>query len=113
MVEGGEFRTDLYYRVGAFPIDIPPLRERPEDIAAIVHVRLAHLCRRHRRPVPALAPSTLASLCGAPWPGNVRELENALERPKRFFGAARNIEDGGSLTIVATALVDTARGWTR
>jgi DNA-binding NtrC family response regulator len=60
--------------------DCLSLRERPEDIAAIVRVRLAQLCRRMKRPTPVVSPSTLANLCAAPWPGNVRELENALER---------------------------------
>jgi formate hydrogenlyase transcriptional activator len=80
MVERGQFRADLYYRLGAFPIDIPPLRQRPEDIAAIVHTRLAQLARKQRRAVPTLSTDTLAALCRASWPGNVRELENALER---------------------------------
>jgi DNA-binding NtrC family response regulator len=63
-----------------FPLEIPPLRERPEDVAAIVQTRLLSLCRRMKRRVPRVSPATLAMLCRAPWPGNVRELENALER---------------------------------
>jgi transcriptional regulator with GAF, ATPase, and Fis domain len=80
MIAEKTFRADLYYRLRGFPLEIPALRERPEDVAAIVQGRLAQLCRRMKRPVPRVAPSTLSALCSAPWPGNVRELENTLER---------------------------------
>lgn len=76
----GLFRSDLYYRLNVFPIEIAPLRERPKDIAALTDTILERLCVRQGRPVPHIQPSTRAELCRRPWPGNVRELENTLER---------------------------------
>jgi DNA-binding NtrC family response regulator len=70
-----------------FPLEIPPLRERPEDVAAIVQARVLFLSRRMKRSVPRISPATLAQLCRAPWPGNVRELENALERALILSGS--------------------------
>ena len=78
LVAGGKFREDLYYRLSAFPIDIPPLRERPEDMVALAR----HLVERLtlRPPAPELSSETLQLLKAQPWPGNVRELQNVLER---------------------------------
>lgn len=80
MVERGTFRADLYYRLNIFPITVPSLRERDEDIPVLVEVLLEKLARRHERPVPILTPGVLAMLRRHSWPGNVRELENLLER---------------------------------
>jgi transcriptional regulator with GAF, ATPase, and Fis domain len=79
-VTQGRFRQDLYYRLNVFPIEMPPLRERREDVALIaVHV-VAEICRRmHREPL-ALGPDELGELESYDWPGNVRELRNVLER---------------------------------
>jgi len=79
-VEAGRFREDLYYRLAVFPIDTPPLRAHPEDIAAIAARIIQRLCRRMHRPPLALAAADLATLEAHAWPGNVRELQNALER---------------------------------
>ncbi|MBI2402865.1 MAG: sigma-54-dependent Fis family transcriptional regulator [Gemmatimonadetes bacterium] len=76
---GGRFREDLYYRLNVVRIHIPPLRERPEDLAALVASLLERIVRRTGKPV-TLAPEALAAIRVCPWPGNVRELENALER---------------------------------
>ena len=80
MVAEGTFRADLYYRINVFPIQIPPLRERQEDIPALVEVLLDAIARRLGREAPEVTPATMARLCEAPWTGNVRELENILER---------------------------------
>jgi transcriptional regulator with GAF, ATPase, and Fis domain len=80
MLENGSFRTDLYYRLNVFPIEIPPLRERPEDIPELTRRKLTQMCERMGREVPRVSRSALRTLCAAPWPGNVRELENHLER---------------------------------
>jgi len=79
-VAAGRFRRDLYYRLNVFPIRLPPLRERAEDIAALADHFLRQACRHARRVVPAVGPEALQLLRGYPWPGNVRELENELER---------------------------------
>ena len=79
-VAAGRFRRDLYYRLNVFPIRLPPLRERAEDIPALADHFLREACRRARRAVPAVGMEALQLLRGYPWPGNVREMENELER---------------------------------
>jgi two-component system, NtrC family, response regulator HupR/HoxA len=79
-VAAGRFRRDLYYRLNVFPIRLPPLRERADDIPALADHLLREACRRTRRAVPAVGMEALQLLCGYPWPGNVRELENEIER---------------------------------
>ncbi len=80
MVRSGQFREDFYYRISTFPIRLPPLRERVEDIPALATQLLARAERRLRRNVRGLAVETYDLLLGYPFPGNVRELENELER---------------------------------
>lgn len=80
MVENGEFRADLYYRLNAMPIHLPPLRERQADIDLIAERLLDELCIRLQLPVKYLAPDAINLLCQHSWPGNVRELQNLLER---------------------------------
>src|SRR5579871_1969153 len=80
MVKAGTFRPDLYYRLHVFTIDLPPLRERREDIPLLVGHFLKKFCMVTSRPVPQLSPEALDSLMRHDWPGNVRELENAVER---------------------------------
>ena len=76
----GRFREDLYYRLSVFPIQVPPLRERKDDIAILAASFLEAACRRFNRPCPVLAESDLRQLRGYAWPGNVRELQNVVER---------------------------------
>jgi len=76
----GSFREDLYYRVMVYPLHVPPLRERPEDIALIVTHHLSAISLRENRPALRLTPAALEKLVAYPWPGNVRELINLLER---------------------------------
>ncbi|HUQ04969.1 MAG TPA: sigma-54 dependent transcriptional regulator [Kofleriaceae bacterium] len=80
MVERGEFREDLYYRLRVVEIQLPPLRERREDVPLLVEGLLAKINRELHKHVRAVAPDTMAALARYPWPGNVRELENALTR---------------------------------
>jgi two-component system response regulator AtoC/two-component system nitrogen regulation response regulator NtrX len=80
MVRRGEFREDLYYRLEVVLVDIPPLRERREDIPLLVDHFRRLFAERHRRPVPAVAPAAMARLIEFPYPGNVRQLRNLLER---------------------------------
>ena len=79
-VAEGRFREDLFYRLNVFPLHLPPLRERPEDIAALAEGFLARFARENRRPPLALPPAVLDQLLAYAWPGNVRELQNVLER---------------------------------
>jgi DNA-binding NtrC family response regulator len=76
----GRFREDLFYRLHVFPIRLPPLRERREDIPLLAAHFLEKHARAFRRPVESVEPDALRALTGYPWPGNVRELENAVER---------------------------------
>jgi transcriptional regulator with GAF, ATPase, and Fis domain len=79
-VDAGRFRQDLYYRLAVFPITLPPLRERPEDMEALSAHLLDRICRRLSRAPAALGPEQIAELQRRRWPGNVRELLNLLER---------------------------------
>lgn len=80
MVAEGSFREDLYHRLAVFPVHLPPLRERHEDLFPLAESLLARICGELGRPVLRLDEATKAALAEAPWSGNVRELANALER---------------------------------
>jgi DNA-binding NtrC family response regulator len=80
MVEAGEFRSDLYFRLSVFPLELPPLRERPSDVAPIARHLLGRIAERHRIAAPELAAAAADLLAAQPWPGNVRQLANVLER---------------------------------
>jgi transcriptional regulator with PAS, ATPase and Fis domain len=75
----GAFRLDFYYRVSAFTLVVPPLRERRTEISALAEKFVNDCAKRERRPKPALAPEAIAALVRHSWPGNVRELRNAME----------------------------------
>jgi formate hydrogenlyase transcriptional activator len=79
-VAEGRFRADLYYRLNVFPIHVPPLRDRTEDIPALVDHLVRHFARRLNKPIRGVSRPTLDLLMNYSWPGNVRELENILER---------------------------------
>ena len=79
-VLAGRFRADLYYRLHVYPIEMPPLRNRREDIPLLTTHFLAQAARRHARPTAPLTREALDTLMAYAWPGNVRELENAVER---------------------------------
>jgi formate hydrogenlyase transcriptional activator len=80
MVGAQRFRDDLYYRLNVFPITIPPLRERPDDIEALVEHFVEHFAPRMNRRIDVIPLETLDALRRHPWPGNVRELENVIQR---------------------------------
>lgn len=79
-VTDDRFREDLYYRLSEFPIHIPPLRERVEDIPLLAERFLQNYLQEHERDLDGFAPDVLDMLKGYPWPGNVRELQNAVRR---------------------------------
>jgi transcriptional regulator with GAF, ATPase, and Fis domain/truncated hemoglobin YjbI len=76
----GRFRPDLYYRLSTFPIEVPPLRERADDIGMLSDHILAEIAGRLRRKPPRLSKQQVRQLCAYDWPGNIRELRNVLER---------------------------------
>ena len=80
LVEEGRFREDLYYRLNVVPIRLPPLRERPEDIATLALCFLSRFALKHGIAVERLSDESLQRLAAYRWPGNVRELENIIER---------------------------------
>jgi len=80
MCEEGQFRTDLYYRLNVFPIEIPPLRERKEDIPFFVEVILKKLNKFHTKNIHSIHPHVMEAFSQYLWPGNIRELENLMER---------------------------------
>jgi DNA-binding NtrC family response regulator len=86
-LEEGNFREDLYYRLNVFPITIPPLRERHEDIPLLARHFLEKYAREQASPVREIAEDAMAKLTGHSWPGNVRELENVIERSLLLAGA--------------------------
>lgn len=79
-VEGGRFRTDLFFRLAAFPVTIPPLRQRGQDVLRLADYFLGKLTRQFRKSNLEFSPEARARMLAYPWPGNVRELSNAIER---------------------------------
>jgi formate hydrogenlyase transcriptional activator len=80
MVASGAFRNDLYYRLNVFPITLPPLRERPDDVPALVRYFVQKFARRMNKRIETIPTDAMTALTRYAWPGNVRELENAIER---------------------------------
>jgi formate hydrogenlyase transcriptional activator len=80
MMQARLFRDDLYYRLNVFPIALPPLRERPEDVEPLVRHFVARFAQEMQRRIDTIPDGTLDALRRHPWPGNVRELENLVER---------------------------------
>ena len=80
MIEEQQFRTDLFYRLCVFPIEVPPLRERPEDIRLLVHHFAMDYADRMQKPITAISEKFISALVSHSWPGNVRELQNFIER---------------------------------
>ncbi len=87
-VGGGRFREDLYYRLNEFPIHIPPLRERTEDLPSLAAHFYEEYCRESDKALDGFAPDVFEMLSSYPWPGNVRELRNEIRR------ACALVEDG-------------------
>ena len=80
MIQDGRFREDLFYRLNVFPIELPPLRERREDIPLLVTYFVSNLSRRMRKPIKTIPPDAMEVLKNHPWRGNIRELANFVER---------------------------------
>ena len=91
-VHDGRFRPDLFFRLSAFPIRVPPLRERREDIPALANAIRDRFAREYATVPPEIPPHVMRELMRYPWPGNVRELENTLERAMLVHSGRPTIE---------------------
>ena len=80
MVKDRQFRSDLFYRLNVFPVTVPPLRERPEDIPLLVSYFVQQFARRMNKTITSVASDDMRALVRYPWPGNIRELQNLVER---------------------------------
>jgi DNA-binding NtrC family response regulator len=100
MVEAGSFREDLYYRLNVVTIEMPPLRERKEDVAALATFFIRRFAGELKKKIEGLEPDALKLLMRYHWPGNIRELENAIER-------AMLLADGTHIAVDDLRLGDT------
>jgi DNA-binding NtrC family response regulator len=98
-VEKGDFREDLYYRLNVFPLHVPPLRERKEDIPLLANKFIQRFARQHGLHIPGFADDAMQQMLAHSWPGNVRELQNLIER------AVILADDGKPITAVGLGLV--------
>jgi formate hydrogenlyase transcriptional activator len=80
LVSDKKFRSDLYYRFNVFPITLPPLRERPEDIPLLAHFFAQKFSQQMKKPIERIPAEAMTALTGYSWPGNIRELQNLIER---------------------------------
>jgi formate hydrogenlyase transcriptional activator len=80
MIRDNQFREDLFYRLNVFPIEVPPLRERREDIPLLIHYFVSRLSRKMQKRITSISKQAMNTLVTADWPGNIRELENFIER---------------------------------
>jgi formate hydrogenlyase transcriptional activator len=108
-VRAGGFREDLFYRLNVFPIALPPLRDRRDDIPQLAAHFLAHFAQLHDKPARFVPPRTLRTLQSHDWPGNVRELQNVIERAVIVSDSAELMVDPQWLAHAAP--VETARTW--
>ena len=111
MVKRNQFRSDLYYRLNVFPIMLPPLRERREDIPVLVAHFVKHFGRRMGKQIEHIPPETMSALTSYQWPGNIRELQNFIERsviltsgnalhaPLAALSSAGEVESLGAITL--------------
>lgn len=107
--KAGRFRADLFYRLNVFPVAVPPLRDRREDVPALVDHFVRHFSARHGRSAVRVRPAAIDALTAHDWPGNVRELQNLIER-------AVILSDGEDLAfdpgwLVGASAAETAGTW--
>jgi len=113
-VRAGVFREDLYYRLAVFPLHVPSLSERREDIPELVARKTRRIARRLGREPPRIPGATMRALCARPWPGNVRQLENELERALILSGetlawtSPRAPTTGGTFDDIVRAAIEAA-----
>jgi len=114
MVQAGRFRHDFYYRIFVYPVFLPPLRERPEDILPIAYHFITHFARQMNKPIRGLSEEALRHLTQHQWPGNVRQLRNTVERAViQCDGETLGLKDllfgdpGGDLTALLAHVPET------
>jgi transcriptional regulator with GAF, ATPase, and Fis domain len=90
-MRAGRFRADLYYRLAVFPIQLPPLRVRRDDIPLLAERFISRASARHRKQVPGMEPEALERMVAFSWPGNIRELENEIERAVALAAAGARL----------------------
>jgi transcriptional regulator with GAF, ATPase, and Fis domain len=108
-IERGMFRSDLYYRLNVFPIEMPPLRERKEDIPLLVEYFIDRFASRAGKRIGSIDRETLARLTSYAWPGNIRELQNVIERSIIVCDTASFTVDGSWLSRAASQKGQTGR----
>jgi two-component system response regulator HydG len=91
-IKEGRFRADLFFRLSSFPITIPPLRERREDILPLAVHLITKICAREGKPIADIADNAKRVLLAYEWPGNIRELENVIERSVILTGSDNRID---------------------
>src|SRR5690606_12084192 len=111
-VSGGRFREDLYYRLETFSVEVPPLRERGDDIELLIAHQIRQLNARRRQPIDGVAAEAMARLRAYPFPGNVRELANVIERAVTFAGGRQIDPEHLPERVRDVAVIPQARGET-
>lgn len=111
MVETGEFREDLYYRISVYPIILPPLRERREDIPQLIGFFTDKLNKKMKRKIKTVSDDALEYVMRYNWPGNVRELENVMERAMLNCNSDTLRPEHFPITITAHELRDSSNGF--
>jgi formate hydrogenlyase transcriptional activator len=115
LVAEKKFRSDLYYRLNVFPILLPPLRERPEDVPLLVRYFVQKFSRRQNKTVAYIPAPVMEALVNYPWPGNVRELENLIERAvllspgKELRVPIAELQEFSRASVLAAAPLDISR----
>ena len=109
-VSAGRFRQDLYYRLNVVTIDMPPLRQRKEDIPQLARYFLQRYAERNRKAVQGFTPQAMDLLIHYAWPGNIRELENAVERAVVLLTGEYISERELPLAITGTSVSDAPHG---
>ena len=105
-VKTGRFREDLFYRLSVIPLYLPPLRERREDLAALIGFFISRFNERYGRNVTQISPAAMNILYHQPWKGNIRELENVLERAFLLTEGDRLMPESlGTMAEVAAGIV--------
>jgi len=108
MVAEGSFREDLFYRLNVLNLEVPPLRERGQDILLLARYFMQQACTQIQRPLCRLAPGTYPALLGNRWPGNVRQLQNVIFRAAAICESS--LVDIGDLDIAGTSVARQADG---
>ena len=109
-VEEGNFREDLYYRLSVFPVQVPPLRKRGDDVIQLAVHFLEQVCRDFGRPNPGLTQSQVEAMRSYDWPGNIRELKNVIERavilsPGASLRLDLSLPSGGAAEVIVPQTV--------